>query len=155
MFLHISTAYSNSDRQVVEEVLYPAPANIDEIRQLVKEDLSDEDTLKIIGNKSFTILSLIERRIKFENVNSFLFILYHLNKCVVYTPDCRQIMGLVKIFKKKNKKKYLVVIFANINRTKPIVIEVNSGISTTNLDSRMYPMYWKPFAKLFISFSLA
>lgn len=98
MFLHISTAYSNSDRQVVEEVLYPAPANIDEIRQLVKEDLSDEDTLKIIGNKSFTILSLIERRIKFENVNSFLFILYHLNKCVVYTLDCRHLMGLVKIF---------------------------------------------------------
>ncbi|XP_075974339.1 putative fatty acyl-CoA reductase CG5065 [Anticarsia gemmatalis] len=49
VLLHISTAYSNSDREVIEEMLYPPPANIEDVHQLVKQDLTEDETLKIIN----------------------------------------------------------------------------------------------------------
>ncbi|CAB3238737.1 unnamed protein product [Arctia plantaginis] len=70
VFLHVSTAYSNPDRQVIEEVLYPAPANIDEIQQLVKGDLTDEETLKIIAGRpnTYTFTKALSEHLVAENL---------------------------------------------------------------------------------------
>nr|AGP26039.1 fatty acyl reductase [Agrotis segetum]AID66648.1 fatty acyl reductase [Agrotis segetum] len=51
VFIHISTAYSNasSDRIVVDEILYPAPADMDQVYQLVKDGVTEEETERLLN----------------------------------------------------------------------------------------------------------
>ncbi|CAG2062967.1 unnamed protein product [Timema podura] len=43
-FVHVSTAFSNPDRLLVEEIVYPPPADYRQVIQLVEQ--LDQETLK-------------------------------------------------------------------------------------------------------------
>ncbi|XP_068632583.1 putative fatty acyl-CoA reductase CG5065 [Battus philenor] len=45
-FVYISTAYSNTDQQVLEEVIYPSPASNDEIQKIMKHEIHNEKQIK-------------------------------------------------------------------------------------------------------------
>ncbi|XP_026489495.2 putative fatty acyl-CoA reductase CG5065 [Vanessa tameamea] len=53
-FVYVSTAYSNSDRDVIEEVIYPAPASLNELKKLLEIGLTEEQVKNLIGNRPNT-----------------------------------------------------------------------------------------------------
>ncbi|XP_034826751.1 putative fatty acyl-CoA reductase CG5065 [Maniola hyperantus] len=53
-FLYVSTAYSNTDRKVVEEVIYPAPASLNEVKKLLEIGLSDKQVKELINGRPNT-----------------------------------------------------------------------------------------------------
>ncbi|CAK1600636.1 unnamed protein product [Parnassius mnemosyne] len=49
VFVYVSTAYSNTDKPVLEEIVYPPPASIDEVYDILEQEVSEvshEDKLK-------------------------------------------------------------------------------------------------------------
>ncbi|CAK1600634.1 unnamed protein product [Parnassius mnemosyne] len=46
VFVYVSTAYSNTDNQVLEEIVYPSPASIDEIYRILDKEVPNEDQVK-------------------------------------------------------------------------------------------------------------
>ncbi|XP_063536621.1 putative fatty acyl-CoA reductase CG5065 [Cydia strobilella] len=49
-FVYVSTAYTNTDQQVVEERVYPPPANIDAVYKFLREHGDDKEATKIFLN---------------------------------------------------------------------------------------------------------
>nr|AFD04728.1 fatty acid reductase [Helicoverpa armigera] len=69
VFIHISTAYTNTNREVVDEILYPAPADIDQVHQYVKDGISEEDTEKILNGRpnTYTFTKALTEHLVAEN----------------------------------------------------------------------------------------
>ncbi|XP_023955148.1 putative fatty acyl-CoA reductase CG5065 [Bicyclus anynana] len=53
-FVYVSTAYSNTDREVVEEVLYPAPVSLNEVNKLLKIGITDAQVKELIKGRPNT-----------------------------------------------------------------------------------------------------
>uniref|UniRef100_I3PN85 Fatty acyl-CoA reductase n=1 Tax=Helicoverpa assulta TaxID=52344 RepID=I3PN85_HELAU len=69
VFIHISTAYTNTNREVVDEILYPAPADIDQVHQYVKDGISEEETEKILNGRpnTYTFTKALTEHLVAEN----------------------------------------------------------------------------------------
>ncbi|CAH0714671.1 unnamed protein product, partial [Brenthis ino] len=50
-FVHVSTAYSNVNRKFVEEVIYPAPATLEEVENLIKAGITKDEVQRLISTK--------------------------------------------------------------------------------------------------------
>ncbi|CAH0714678.1 unnamed protein product, partial [Brenthis ino] len=50
-FLHVSTAYCNTDKPIIEEIVYPAPASINKVNELLAKGLVNKDEVKKLLNK--------------------------------------------------------------------------------------------------------
>ncbi|CAG4999501.1 unnamed protein product [Parnassius apollo] len=46
VFVYVSTAYSNTDKQVLEEIIYPPPASIDDVYGILQQEVINEDQVK-------------------------------------------------------------------------------------------------------------
>ncbi|CAK1600637.1 unnamed protein product [Parnassius mnemosyne] len=46
VFVYVSTAYSNTHKAVLEEIVYPPPASIDEVYRILEQEVTNEDQLK-------------------------------------------------------------------------------------------------------------
>ncbi|XP_045768140.1 putative fatty acyl-CoA reductase CG5065 [Maniola jurtina] len=53
-FLYVSTAYSNTDRKVIEEIIYPAPASLNEVKKLLEIGINDNQVKELINGKPNT-----------------------------------------------------------------------------------------------------
>ncbi|CAK1600640.1 unnamed protein product [Parnassius mnemosyne] len=54
-FVHISTAYTNTDKSIIDEVVYPAPANISDVYKRLKKHGDDENqSIKILNGRPNT-----------------------------------------------------------------------------------------------------
>nr|ALJ94061.1 FAR-like protein VIII [Spodoptera exigua] len=69
IFIHISTAYTNTNRAVVDEVLYPPPADINEVHQYVKNGITEEETEKILNGRpnTYTFTKALTEHLVAEN----------------------------------------------------------------------------------------
>lgn len=57
-FVYVSTAFSNPNTKVIEEVLYPEPISLEELRKLLKIGMTDEEVQELLskGNRPFTYM---------------------------------------------------------------------------------------------------
>ncbi|CAH2227001.1 jg24025 [Pararge aegeria aegeria] len=55
-FVYVSTAYSNSDRDVIEEVVYPAPASLNEVKKLLEIGLNDTQVKELLSGRPNTYI---------------------------------------------------------------------------------------------------
>ncbi|CAG4999525.1 unnamed protein product [Parnassius apollo] len=46
VFVYVSTAYSNTHKRVLEEIVYSSPASIDEVYKILEQEVTNEDKLK-------------------------------------------------------------------------------------------------------------
>lgn len=56
-FIHVSTAYCNCDREVIDEVVYPSPADPKKVMEMVEwldDDVLADITPKLLGNRPNT-----------------------------------------------------------------------------------------------------
>ncbi|XP_032515546.2 putative fatty acyl-CoA reductase CG5065 [Danaus plexippus] len=53
-FVYVSTAYSNTDRKIVEEVIYPAPASLNEVKKLLEIGITEEQVKELIKGRPNT-----------------------------------------------------------------------------------------------------
>ncbi|KAJ8721245.1 hypothetical protein PYW07_002020 [Mythimna separata] len=69
VFIHISTAYTNTDRELVEEILYPPPADIYKVHQMVKDGISEEETRKLLNGRpnTYTFTKSLTEHLVAEN----------------------------------------------------------------------------------------
>ncbi|XP_050561979.1 putative fatty acyl-CoA reductase CG5065 [Spodoptera frugiperda] len=69
VFIHISTAYTNTNRAVIDEVLYPPPADINEVHQHVKNGVTEEETEKILNGRpnTYTFTKALTEHLVAEN----------------------------------------------------------------------------------------
>ncbi|CAH0714673.1 unnamed protein product, partial [Brenthis ino] len=50
-FLHVSTAYCNTDKPIIEEIVYPVPASLDKVNELLAKGHVNKDEVKKLLNK--------------------------------------------------------------------------------------------------------
>nr|AII21950.1 fatty-acyl reductase 2 [Sesamia inferens] len=69
VFIHISTAYTNTNRKVVEEILYPPPADINEVYQLLEDGITEEDTERLLNGRpnTYTFTKSFSEHVVAEN----------------------------------------------------------------------------------------
>ncbi|XP_026733133.1 putative fatty acyl-CoA reductase CG5065 [Trichoplusia ni] len=69
VFLHISTAYTNINRNVIEEVLYPPPADIKELEKLDKHNVTEKQTMKLLNGfpNTYTFTKSLTEHLVAEN----------------------------------------------------------------------------------------
>ena len=48
-FVYVSTAYSNTDRKIIEEVVYPAPASLNEVKKLIEIGITENQVQQLIS----------------------------------------------------------------------------------------------------------
>ncbi|CAH0714675.1 unnamed protein product, partial [Brenthis ino] len=58
-FVYVSTAFSNVNRKFIEEVIYPAPASLEEVENLIKAGITKDEVQRLISTK--------------ERINTYLF----------------------------------------------------------------------------------
>ncbi|XP_013149249.1 PREDICTED: fatty acyl-CoA reductase 1-like [Papilio polytes] len=54
VFVYVSTAFSNTDQTVLEEVVYPPPATVEEVKRLIEDDLNEEQSKKLLCGRPNT-----------------------------------------------------------------------------------------------------
>ncbi|CAH2077061.1 unnamed protein product, partial [Iphiclides podalirius] len=73
VFVFVSTAYSNTDRAVLEEVVYPPPASIDEVYKIIEQGCSNavqtSNLLSCRPNTYTFVKALTETLVKEEHGN--------------------------------------------------------------------------------------
>nr|AGD98718.1 fatty-acyl-CoA reductase [Bicyclus anynana] len=53
-FVYVSTAFSNTDRKVIEEIIYPAPASLNEVKKLLEIGITDAQVKELIRGRPNT-----------------------------------------------------------------------------------------------------
>ncbi|CAG9579022.1 unnamed protein product [Danaus chrysippus] len=53
-FVYVSTTYSNTDRKIIEEVIYPPPASLNEVKKLLEIGITDEQVKELIKGRPNT-----------------------------------------------------------------------------------------------------
>ncbi|KAJ8730551.1 hypothetical protein PYW08_001964 [Mythimna loreyi] len=69
IFTHISTAYTNTDRELIEEILYPPPADMYKVHESVKNEITEEETMKILNGRpnTYTFTKALTEHLVAEN----------------------------------------------------------------------------------------
>ncbi|XP_050347237.1 putative fatty acyl-CoA reductase CG5065 [Nymphalis io] len=70
-FVYVSTAYSNTNRDVIDEVIYPAPASLNEIKKLLEIGITEKQVKDLIGNRpnTYTFTKAIAENLIADNNN--------------------------------------------------------------------------------------
>ncbi|CAH0714676.1 unnamed protein product, partial [Brenthis ino] len=55
-FVYVSTAFSNVNRKFIEEVIYPAPASLEEVENLIKAGITKDEVQRLIKERINTYL---------------------------------------------------------------------------------------------------
>ncbi|CAH0714670.1 unnamed protein product, partial [Brenthis ino] len=68
-FVYISTTYSNTDREVIEEVVYPAPASLNEVKKLIEIGITEEQVKQLIKGRpnTYTFTKALAENVVAEN----------------------------------------------------------------------------------------
>ncbi|CAH0581592.1 unnamed protein product [Chrysodeixis includens] len=69
IFLHISTAYANTNRKEIEEQLYPPPADINELDKMDKHAVTEKQTMKLLNGlpNTYTFTKSLTEHLVAEN----------------------------------------------------------------------------------------
>ncbi|XP_045447489.1 putative fatty acyl-CoA reductase CG5065 [Melitaea cinxia] len=71
-FVYVSTAFSNSNTKVIEEVLYPEPIPLEELRKLLKIGMTEEEFQELLSKGAILLLVFSKEQTR-NRPNTYLF----------------------------------------------------------------------------------